>query len=230
MFNFNKNKRSAAIAPIVDKVLKLAEQFRITIDANHIPGLSNSIPDSLSRLFRCGNYAIKRDVLMKTFQEFGIQISINIFAIRANRQRTSETFQESQERVSSICRFYSTRLAQSEMLCRKRKDNKIKDLPKWEHLSPISRKETKKQRLGTATWIDSPFLVGERTKKIFSDNCYKLEDQVPTQQTEQFLTGQANGVNTFQGSHCLQDTSRGSINSLRIFQILWNHRTSQRTI
>ncbi|KAA6351071.1 MAG: hypothetical protein EZS28_051859 [Streblomastix strix] len=88
MYCLNKGKGSITIAPLVDKVLKLAEQYSWIIEANHIPGLSNTIPDSLSRLSRCGDYAIKREVLQKTLKELGIQISIDIFATRANRQCT----------------------------------------------------------------------------------------------------------------------------------------------
>ncbi|KAA6400220.1 MAG: hypothetical protein EZS28_004253 [Streblomastix strix] len=88
MYCLNKGKGSITIAPLVDKVLKLAEQYNWTIEASHIPGLSNTIPDSLSRLSRCGDYAIKREVLQKTLKDLGIQISIDIFATRANRQCT----------------------------------------------------------------------------------------------------------------------------------------------
>ncbi|KAA6386269.1 MAG: hypothetical protein EZS28_018206 [Streblomastix strix] len=70
------------------KVFKLAEQFNWTVAASHIPGISIIIPDNLSRLSRCGDYAIKREVLQKTLKELGTQISIDIFATRANRQCT----------------------------------------------------------------------------------------------------------------------------------------------
>ncbi|KAA6382866.1 MAG: hypothetical protein EZS28_021606, partial [Streblomastix strix] len=88
MYCLNKGKGSIIIAPLVDKVLKLVEQYNWIIEASHIPDLLNTIPDSLSRLSRCGDYAIRREVLQKTFKELGIQISIEIFAIRANRQCT----------------------------------------------------------------------------------------------------------------------------------------------
>ncbi|KAA6389907.1 MAG: hypothetical protein EZS28_014569 [Streblomastix strix] len=83
---FNKGKGSITIAPLVDKVLKLAEQYNWIIDASHIPGLSNAITDSLSRLSRCGDYAIKKEILQKTLKELGIQVPIDIFETRANRQ------------------------------------------------------------------------------------------------------------------------------------------------
>ncbi|KAA6367039.1 MAG: hypothetical protein EZS28_037433, partial [Streblomastix strix] len=88
MYCLNKGKGSITIATLVDKVLNLGEQYNWIIVASHIPGLSNTIPDSLSRLSRCGDYAIKREVLQKTLRELGIQIFIDIFATRANRQST----------------------------------------------------------------------------------------------------------------------------------------------
>ncbi|KAA6354755.1 MAG: hypothetical protein EZS28_049718, partial [Streblomastix strix] len=88
MYCLNKGKGSITIAPLVDKVLKLVEQFNWTIEASHIPGLLNTIQDSLPRLSRCGDYAIKKEILQKTLKELGIQISIDIFATRANRQCT----------------------------------------------------------------------------------------------------------------------------------------------
>ncbi|KAA6369467.1 MAG: hypothetical protein EZS28_035008, partial [Streblomastix strix] len=84
MYCLNKGKGSITIAPLVDKVLKLAERYNWIIEASHIPSLSNTIPDSLSRLFRRGDYAIKKEILLKTLKELGIQISIDIFATRAN--------------------------------------------------------------------------------------------------------------------------------------------------
>ncbi|KAA6369206.1 MAG: hypothetical protein EZS28_035268 [Streblomastix strix] len=88
MYCFNKGKGSITIAPLVDKVLKLAEQYNWIIEASHILGLSNTISDSLSRLSRCGNYAIKKEIFQKMLKELGIQISTDIFVTRANRQYT----------------------------------------------------------------------------------------------------------------------------------------------
>ncbi|KAA6383695.1 MAG: hypothetical protein EZS28_020780 [Streblomastix strix] len=67
MYCLNKGKGSITIAPLVDKVLK--QQYNWTIESSHIPGLSITMPDSLSRLSRCGDYAIKREVHQKDIQE-----------------------------------------------------------------------------------------------------------------------------------------------------------------
>ncbi|KAA6393100.1 MAG: hypothetical protein EZS28_011377 [Streblomastix strix] len=88
MYCLNKSKGSNEIAPLVDKIFKLAEQYYWIIEASHIPGLLNNISDSLSRLSRCGDYAFKNEVLQKTLKEHGIQISIDILVTRANRQCT----------------------------------------------------------------------------------------------------------------------------------------------
>ncbi|KAA6360941.1 MAG: hypothetical protein EZS28_043531, partial [Streblomastix strix] len=78
MYCLNQGKGSITIASLVDKVFKLAEQYSWTIKASHIPDLSNTIPDSISRLSRCGDYAIKREVLQRTLTELVIQFSIEI--------------------------------------------------------------------------------------------------------------------------------------------------------
>ncbi|KAA6383822.1 MAG: hypothetical protein EZS28_020650 [Streblomastix strix] len=82
----NKSKGSISIFRLVDKLFKLAEQYNRTIEAGHIPSLSSTIPDSLPRLSRCGDYVITRDILLKTLKELGIQVSINVLATRENRQ------------------------------------------------------------------------------------------------------------------------------------------------
>ncbi|KAA6370565.1 MAG: putative Transposon Ty3-I Gag-Pol polyprotein [Streblomastix strix] len=88
MYCLNKGKGSITIATLVDKILKLAEQYNWIIEASHITGLSNTIPDSLSRLSRCGDHAIKREIFQKKLKELGIQIPIVVFATRVNRQCT----------------------------------------------------------------------------------------------------------------------------------------------
>ncbi|KAA6360462.1 MAG: hypothetical protein EZS28_044011, partial [Streblomastix strix] len=61
----NKGKGSITIAPLVDKVLNIAEEYSWAIQASHILGISNTILDSLSRQYRCEDYAIKREGLQK---------------------------------------------------------------------------------------------------------------------------------------------------------------------
>ncbi|KAA6403727.1 MAG: hypothetical protein EZS28_000746 [Streblomastix strix] len=88
MYYLNKDKGTITIAQLVDKVLKLAEQYNGTIQANHIYGLYNTISDSITKVCRCGDYAIKKEVLQKILKELRIQISMDIFAICANQQCT----------------------------------------------------------------------------------------------------------------------------------------------
>ncbi|KAA6401382.1 MAG: hypothetical protein EZS28_003093 [Streblomastix strix] len=70
----------------MDKVLKLADQYSLKTDVSHISGLSITIPDSVSRLSRCRDYAVKREVLQKLNKELRNQISIDIFVKHANRE------------------------------------------------------------------------------------------------------------------------------------------------
>ncbi|KAA6374449.1 MAG: hypothetical protein EZS28_030025 [Streblomastix strix] len=81
-----KGKGSVTFAQLMDEVIKLTDQYSWKIDDSHISGLSNTIPDSVSRLSRCGDYAIKREVLQKPNKELRNQISIDIFATHANRE------------------------------------------------------------------------------------------------------------------------------------------------
>ncbi|KAA6387650.1 MAG: hypothetical protein EZS28_016821 [Streblomastix strix] len=62
------------------------KQYSQRVEVSHISGLSNTIPVSLSRLSKYGDYAIKREILQKTFKELGIKISEDVFATSANGQ------------------------------------------------------------------------------------------------------------------------------------------------
>ncbi|KAA6396729.1 MAG: hypothetical protein EZS28_007742 [Streblomastix strix] len=86
IYCFNKGKGSITIVPLVDQILNLAEQQHKTIEVGNILGFLNTVPDSISLLSRYGDQVIKREILQKTLMKLRIQIFINIFATRANRQ------------------------------------------------------------------------------------------------------------------------------------------------
>jgi hypothetical protein len=86
MFCLNKAKGAYSIAKIVDSILIIAEDNSWSIRVEHIPGVNNNIPDSLSRLCRAGDYALRREILSQALIQLNLIISIDLFANRSNRQ------------------------------------------------------------------------------------------------------------------------------------------------
>jgi hypothetical protein len=52
----------------------------------HIPGKSNQVADSLSRLAMSGDYQIRREILVDALQQLKMRPSVDVFANRRNRQ------------------------------------------------------------------------------------------------------------------------------------------------
>ncbi|KAA6386558.1 MAG: hypothetical protein EZS28_017914 [Streblomastix strix] len=77
----NYDRATSRQIPQVHRIIHLDNR------ASHIPDLSNTIPDRLSSLSRCGEISVKKEILQKTQKEHGIWISIDIIATSANRQR-----------------------------------------------------------------------------------------------------------------------------------------------
>ncbi|KAA6397162.1 MAG: hypothetical protein EZS28_007313 [Streblomastix strix] len=174
MYYLNKGKGSIIIAPLVDKVIKLAEQYSWTIEANHFPGLSSTISDSLSRLSKCGDYTIMNEVLQMTLKELVILIPIDVIETRANRQCTrycsisKDKFAvkrngfKDQEGTGSNSNLDNTALAQSEVKLRAQRDCNSKDMFRREYESPTNLNRAWKQRRGSTTWINLPFFSGSK--------------------------------------------------------------------
>ncbi|KAA6355123.1 MAG: hypothetical protein EZS28_049351, partial [Streblomastix strix] len=55
-YNINRCSAAVAIAKLVDRTLETAEVLNLQLHAFHIPGVTNRIPDSLSRLATSGDY------------------------------------------------------------------------------------------------------------------------------------------------------------------------------
>jgi hypothetical protein len=52
----NRARGSAKINPIIYRILSLMENLDIELEAQHIKGEENNIPDALSRFSRAGDY------------------------------------------------------------------------------------------------------------------------------------------------------------------------------
>ncbi|KAA6311536.1 MAG: hypothetical protein EZS28_056108 [Streblomastix strix] len=56
------------------------------VEAQHIPGVMNKESDSLSRFDRSGDYAINRKVLRMALMKLKVEITMDAFVMRINRQ------------------------------------------------------------------------------------------------------------------------------------------------
>ncbi|KAA6393484.1 MAG: hypothetical protein EZS28_010987 [Streblomastix strix] len=86
MFNLNKGRVALSLANLVNSILLLAEQQGWKVEAQHIQGIMNKEPDSLSRLDRSGDYAISKDILHTAMMKLKVEITMDAFATRINRQ------------------------------------------------------------------------------------------------------------------------------------------------
>ncbi|KAA6395481.1 MAG: hypothetical protein EZS28_008992 [Streblomastix strix] len=86
--SFNINRGSAAVvqAKKVDRTLDVAENFNLQLHAFHIPGETNKIPDSLSRLATSGDYSLLQEVFEEAKRALKTRLSIDRFSNRQNRK------------------------------------------------------------------------------------------------------------------------------------------------
>ncbi|KAA6369054.1 MAG: hypothetical protein EZS28_035419 [Streblomastix strix] len=190
------------IAPLIDQVLKFAEQHGWTIKAKSFSWFFEHFIRQLVKIIqmrRLCNY--ERSPLEET------QGALDLDLYRRICDSRDPTMHEKWHRELQ-------KIANTENIHKREKVNHIEGF------------KTQIQWLGAAIWIGLPFLVRAKTEKSFSDNCYKLENQLQKLHNESFLNGNANRKHIFQDSLCQQDTSRGSINSLSTIQIQNNYRSS----
>ncbi|KAA6395724.1 MAG: hypothetical protein EZS28_008745, partial [Streblomastix strix] len=86
IFNLNKRRAAFPLVGLVNSILLLAEQQQWKVEAQHIRGIMNKEPDSLSRLDRSGDYAINKDILHTALMKLKVEITMDAFATRINRQ------------------------------------------------------------------------------------------------------------------------------------------------
>jgi hypothetical protein len=84
-YNINRGASAISLHKLTDKILELIENMNLQIHAFHIPGKTNIIPDSLSRLATSGDYSLREEVLQEILQQFKIRPTIDMFSNRRNR-------------------------------------------------------------------------------------------------------------------------------------------------
>ncbi|KAA6397710.1 MAG: putative Transposon Ty3-G Gag-Pol polyprotein, partial [Streblomastix strix] len=85
-YNINRRRSATSLANATQMIIALAENNQYKIRAKHIPEKTNTEADSLSRLSRCGDYALKQEILDNAMKEMNKQITIDAFANRKNRK------------------------------------------------------------------------------------------------------------------------------------------------
>ncbi|KAA6368683.1 MAG: hypothetical protein EZS28_035792, partial [Streblomastix strix] len=85
-YNINRRRSATSLAKATQMIIALAEKNQYKFRAKHIPEKTNTEADSLSRLSRCGDYALKREILDNAIKEMKKQITIDAFANRKNRK------------------------------------------------------------------------------------------------------------------------------------------------
>ncbi|KAA6400036.1 MAG: hypothetical protein EZS28_004444 [Streblomastix strix] len=85
-YNINRGSAAIALAKLVDRILEIAENSNLQLHAFHIPGVTNKIPDSLSRLATSGDYSLHQEVFEEAIRVLRTRPSIDMFANRQNRK------------------------------------------------------------------------------------------------------------------------------------------------
>jgi hypothetical protein len=86
VFNVNRQAAGLNLRPALRSLLRLAEEMGIRIHAEYVPGVENTVPDALSRLSRSGDYSLRPGVLRNALRALGVEIQIDWFANKRNKQ------------------------------------------------------------------------------------------------------------------------------------------------
>jgi hypothetical protein len=86
VFNVNRQAACLSLRPALRSLLRFLQQRGIRLQAVHIAGLENVLPDALSRLSPSGDYSLRPGVLQAALGKLGVKIEIDWFANRKNRQ------------------------------------------------------------------------------------------------------------------------------------------------
>ncbi|KAA6380866.1 MAG: hypothetical protein EZS28_023605, partial [Streblomastix strix] len=85
-YNINRGSAAVALAKLVDRTLETAEVLNLQLHAFHIPGVTNRISDSFTRLATSGNYSLHQEVFEEALRSLRTRPSIDMFANRKNRK------------------------------------------------------------------------------------------------------------------------------------------------
>ncbi|KAA6379565.1 MAG: hypothetical protein EZS28_024905, partial [Streblomastix strix] len=88
MTSFNLNREAAAISPqkLTNKILEKVEDLRPQIQAFHIHGKENMIPNSFSRLATSGDYSLRSEVLLEVLSQISVKPTKDMYSNRRSRK------------------------------------------------------------------------------------------------------------------------------------------------
>ncbi|KAA6371976.1 MAG: hypothetical protein EZS28_032495, partial [Streblomastix strix] len=85
-YNINLGLAAVALVILVDQTLETADVNNLQLHALNIPGVTNRIPDSQSRLTTSADYSLHHEVFQEALQSLRTRPSIDMFANRMNRK------------------------------------------------------------------------------------------------------------------------------------------------
>jgi ribonuclease HI len=86
VFDVNRQAAGLNLRPALRSLLRFLQTKGIRLQAIHVPGVDNILPDALSRLSPSGDYSLRQGVLQRALELLGAEIQIDWFACRRNRQ------------------------------------------------------------------------------------------------------------------------------------------------
>jgi hypothetical protein len=84
VYNLNRCASARSLVVPMKRLFSFLHRTQLHLRAAHIRGVENVTADSLSRLSRSGDYSLRQEYLQKALQEFGIQISCDLFVSATN--------------------------------------------------------------------------------------------------------------------------------------------------
>ena len=113
VFDVNRQAACLSLRPALRSLLRFAQQKRIRLQAVHIPGVDNILPDALSRLSPSGDYSLRPGVLQQAELGLRVKIEMDWFANRRNKQHRQYCTLEKDTGAAGIDAFqqdWSTKL------------------------------------------------------------------------------------------------------------------------
>jgi ribonuclease HI len=86
VFDVNRQAAGINLRPALRSLLRFLQQRRIRLQAVHVPGVDNVLPDALSRLSASGDYSLRPGVLERALESLEVKSDIDWFANWKNRQ------------------------------------------------------------------------------------------------------------------------------------------------
>jgi hypothetical protein len=86
VYDVNRHRAGSTLSHALLKLLRTADTRKIQLTAVHVPGKDNVVADKLSRLAPNGDYALKKEVLEQLLQEWGVEITADLFAAGWNHK------------------------------------------------------------------------------------------------------------------------------------------------